>query len=726
MDVISALWEEIGRIRRSIPLGRAVARARAAYTAHRLVWTSVTLLAAVSLAALAQVQFDQNRLAWEWEGWQAPAAVGLVSLVLFGLTTQHIALEASWQAPPAVAWGRLLPPLISGMLVAAASIPWFSENTFRLPGLALLATGVGLALLALARESPAPPKMMARTPARTGLAWEWVALLVIVALGAALRLYHLDEIPGELTLDQISKFWDVRDVLLGKHAPIFFEANQGREAMFFYLIALVSQFTGLNFMAIKLTSALVGIATLPALYLLGREIGGRELGLVAAVLLAVNKWHILLSRLGYRVVLAPLFVMLILYFLARALRRGHLLDYGWSGVMLGLGMYTYKSFPFAVPGAVSCTLLYALRRGRRPLAGTAIMLLLALLVFIPSGVYAANSWEAYVYREDLQRRFLAEHYANSELTPVQGYAINLRKVALMNNFIADPIEIYNPTHERFFGPVSAALLILGLGYVLTRAVDGRNALLLIFPFWLIQPVVISMFAPHEWANTLRAATTIGPAILLAAMSLPVLHRRVSDLAYEHLPSLELAISRGSPQSGDDSPAKAARIRLQPARMVNALLVLGLILGLGMETVANCRSVFERYPAGQRFGGYPLARSIAEEIASWVGEVPVFVKYTYTGMDVGLIKVYLYSWGLGEYWDPDRPDSPWGYQIDTLAVDQPPLSRDDLPAAVYILYPDDVPQDLEPLKVRYPAHFILERTLPDGKLGYVVFVGHEGS
>lgn len=724
--MISALWEQLGKIRRSIPLGRAVAWARAAYAARRLAWTSVTLLTAVSLAALAQVQFDQNRLAWEWEGWKGPAAVGLVSLLLFGLITQQVALERPWQDPPAVAWGRLLPLLASGTIIAAASIPWFSENTFRLPGLALLAVGVGLALLALARERPARPKAEKRTPAHTGLAWEWVALLAIVALAAALRLYRLDEIPGELTLDQISKFWDVRDVVLGKRAPIFFEANQGRESMFFYLIALVSQFTGLSFMAIKLTSALVGITTVPALYLLGREIGGREMGLVAATLLAVSKWHILLSRIGYRVVLTPLFVILVLLFLARALRRGHLVDYGWTGVMLGLGTYTYKSFPFALPAALSGTLLYALRHRRPAVTGTGIMLLLTILVFIPNGVYAANSWEAYVYREDLQRQFLADHYANSELTPVEGYAINLRKVALMDNFIADPIEIYNPSHERFFGPVSAALLILGLGYLLSRAFDGRNALLLIFPFWLLQPVAISMFAPHEWANTLRAAATIGPGILVAAVSLPVLRRHVSDLAHRHLPPLELSISRGSPQAGDGEPATTTRVRLQPARVVNGLLIVVLVLALGLETFENYRSVFERYPAGQRFGGYPLARAVAEEIAGWVGEAPVFVKYTYTGMDVGLIKVYLYSWGLGAYWDPDDPDSPWGYQIDTLAVDEPPLSRDDLPAAVYILYPDDVPQGLEPLKERYPAHFVLDRTLPNGELGYVVFVGHEGS
>lgn len=722
--MLSALREQVVKIRGIIRLRPALERARAAYARHRAAWIAVSILGAVVLAVVAQVQFDHNRLAGRWDEWQVPAALGLGGLLLFGLSTQGIEIEAPPRDPPALDWGRLLPPLVAGVLLALASTPWFAGNRLRLPGLALLAAGLALALFTLWRQSPAPPARAERAGRRAGLAWEWVVLLGFVALGAALRLYRLDQIPGELTLDQISKYWDVRDVVLGKRAPIFFEANQGREALFFYLIALVSQFTGVGFLAMKLSSALVGIATIPAFYLLGREIGGRELGAMAALLLAVNKWHIILSRLGYRAILAPLFVILVLYFLARALRRGHLLDYGWTGVMLGLGMYSYKSFPVAVPAALSCTLLYALRGRRRALVGTAIMLLLALLAYLPNGVYALESWDEYVYREELQTRLLADHYADNGLTPVSGYLINLRKTALMNNFIADPIGIYNPPHERFFGPVSAALLILGLGYLLSRATEGRNALPLVFLLWLVQPVAISMFAPHEHANMLRAAATIGPGLLVAAVSLPVLRRSLTGIARQHLQPVELAISRGSARADQGAAGAETRLRFRPALAVTAILALVVTLAFGLETRENARSVFERYPSGLPFGGYPLARSIAGEIADWVGVAPVFVKYTYTGVDVGLVKVHLAARGLEASWDPDDPNSPWGYQTNTLALDEPPLSRTDLPAAVYILYPDDVPQGLEPLRARYSAHLVQRHELPDGELGYVVFIGHE--
>ena len=62
--------------------------------------------------------------------------------------------------------------------------------------------------------------------------------------------------------------------------------------------------------------------------------------------------------------------------------------------------------------------------------------------------------------------------------------------------------------------------------------------------------------------------------------------------------------------------------------------------MGLETRENVRSVFERYPEGLHYSGYPLARSIADEIADWVDVAPVFVKYTPNTVDVGLIKVHL--------------------------------------------------------------------------------------
>ena len=127
---------------------------------------------------------------------------------------------------------------------------------------------------------------------------------------------------------------------------------------------------------------------------------------------------------------------------------------------------------------------------------------------------------------------------------------------------------------------------------------------------------------------------------------------------------------------------------------------------------------------QRFHGNPLGRRIAEEVQDWLDVAPVFIKYSYSGIDVGLVKAYLTSWGVGGTWEPDHADAPGGYQVTTLSLDEPPLSREDLPVAVFILYPWEAREDLETLQQRYPEHLIINRHHPYGDLAYVVFVGHD--
>ena len=55
-----------------------------------------------------------------------------------------------------------------------------------------------------------------------------------------------------------------------------------------YWTLLVSWFfgTGLSFMSLKIGTVLLGLLTLPYMYLLGKEIGGKRVGLFALFLLA--------------------------------------------------------------------------------------------------------------------------------------------------------------------------------------------------------------------------------------------------------------------------------------------------------------------------------------------------------------------------------------------------------------------------------------------------------
>ena len=96
--------------------------------------------------------------------------------------------------------------------------------------------------------------------------WGWALLLLAVGLAAVLRFYRLDEWPPGPYRDEAYNALDALGVLRGQHA-LFFPANNGREPLFIYLVALSIALFGPTTLALRLPAAVVGaLTTLCLLY----------------------------------------------------------------------------------------------------------------------------------------------------------------------------------------------------------------------------------------------------------------------------------------------------------------------------------------------------------------------------------------------------------------------------------------------------------------------------
>lgn len=93
----------------------------------------------------------------------------------------------------------------------------------------------------------------------------------------------------------------------------------------------------MGFDALKLGTALVGVLTLPGVYLMVGEAVGWWVGLWATSFAAVASWPVILSRLGLRCPFAPLVSTWTFYLLLRGLRSGRRNDYLLLGLLLGAG-----------------------------------------------------------------------------------------------------------------------------------------------------------------------------------------------------------------------------------------------------------------------------------------------------------------------------------------------------------------------------------------------------
>jgi hypothetical protein len=197
----------------------------------------------------------------------------------------------------------------------------------------------------------------------------WFAAVagIILLVALVLRIYRLPELPVGLHYDEAANVTLAAPMARGESAPIFIEAYTGKEVLFFYLVAAVMRVLGPTPLALRLTGALVGVATVAAAAWMARELlhGRRGAGWVAlftAAFMATSFWHVVLSRYGFRAVSQPLLQALAVAALWRALRTR---AWGWfaaAGVLVGLTAYTYlpaRLFPIPLALALVVSLFEA-------------------------------------------------------------------------------------------------------------------------------------------------------------------------------------------------------------------------------------------------------------------------------------------------------------------------------------------------------------------------------
>ncbi|MFQ6057959.1 MAG: glycosyltransferase family 39 protein [Anaerolineae bacterium] len=661
----------------------------------------VPLIICLALAIFAQQSLDRREdLALAW------GAYGLAALA-FGLLFHRVGLEGERKAAPVERRrGRPL-PLLVGLVLGLLAFPRFAGNRFTPLGTFLWLGGVGLALWALRDRAPREMEPGARLRGLLGregiaLSWEGLALLGIVAVGAFLRFYQLDAVPREMGVDLPHIYNNVRHILRGEYL-IFFPSHPGREGLFCYLIALYARFFGLSHFAIKATGALIGLLTIPALYLLARELFSREVALYASAFLALGKWPVILSRTGYRATTMPLFVILVLYFLARALTTRRPLHFGLAGLCLGLGLYTYSAFllmPLAVLlGLAAYSLADRGRLVRENWVGIFLMFLLAALAFIPLGRYAYENPDRYFFR--VSTRITGREVPLPQ-DPVMVFLNNLRRSLLMFNYVGDGMFYINVPFQRQLGFFSGLFFVLGTAYVLFRWRRGYNVLIPVFLVVMLLPSALSLAFPGEVPNAVRAVGVIGPAFLLVALPLPLI-RRVLAQALSGAERREIfAVLRISPASQWE---KRWALPLQGQHLFAALVVPILV----WEGYSTYQTYFHDYVYYQPDHNYSISLEMARAIDDFAGDGPAYIKVWPFWYDGNAVRAQL------------RVQSQdWAGEITGLDPSAPPLSTLQ-GKAMFILHPEDE-EALSTLRQFFPRGVAVERRDQEGRVTFITFYG----
>lgn len=370
-------------------------------------------------------------------------------------------------------------------------------------------------------------------------------LCLILIIAGFMRLYHLTTTPPGLYPDEAMNGNNALQAIQTGDYKVFYPENNGREGLFTNIQAQFLKVFGTSHLlgtgvnepwVLRLPSAIFGILTVLGVYLLATEMFSVPVGLLSAFFIATNFWHVNFSRIGFRAIMAPFFLVWALYFFILALRKlkkhndsglvGNRilcgLDFKTSafavlgGIFYGLGFYSYIAYRISPLLILFAIFFYWLSNKdalfrKKLLHSTFYFLLSAFIVALPIGIYFLQHPADFMGRTTQVSVF-------SAASPLGDLAFNTVKTLGMFNFSGD----WNWRHNyagspELFWPVGI-LFLIGVIFSVRKIFKNENS----FGYWVLflwsalamLPVVISDEGiPHA----LRSILMIPPVIIFAGI-----------------------------------------------------------------------------------------------------------------------------------------------------------------------------------------------------------------
>ena len=384
----------------------------------------------------------------------------------------------------------------------------------------------------------------------------------IILLALFFRFYKINIMPGGLFPDMAANGLDINLMQQG-HLQPFYERGNGREALFFYMEWASVALFGKGVWQFSIVSALMGVLAVVMCYFvtfrlmmmggaLEDEICRKKavgVGLLAAFLMAVSTWHVVLSRTAFRATLIPLFSALTIYFLIRTYQATSKKAKIWFAVLFGasfaLGFYTYIAFRIMAAVlfmALAWPLLAKIKEWRFWKTVVSYKLsvfsfLLAFVVFFfPLGRYFYQNPGSFIGRAGQVSVF------NQSLYTVDGVGLVTKpstlvvlsvmgevfKTQFLGFFTQGDLNwrqnisgypFLSPLVSPFFGAGLAVIIVLGIWYFFApnkRAYWWKYYLLVGWFFGMLLPVITTAEGiPHG----LRGIGVIPPLFIITAWAL---------------------------------------------------------------------------------------------------------------------------------------------------------------------------------------------------------------
>ncbi len=369
-------------------------------------------------------------------------------------------------------------------------------------------------------------------------------LLLIFLLALFLRTFRLSTFPFGFHADEARVGWNALSILKtgaddrgNKFALYYNTFGDYRPTGIFYItIPSIALFGRIEF-AVRFPSALFGALSIFPLYFLTNLISGRkkignwplDVGHLASILLAINPWHLSVSRSTSEVVISLFFALSGLYFFVRGISQKSFKSFLFSFLLLVISYFFYHSIRLSAPLFIGVMIIYYWQGIKKSnLIKTSLLTLGALVLFtlllisnkeargrfsqvsIFSDLDVAYELSRMPFEEGPNKVFIARLFHNKVSTYTRRF-INEYTKYFSSNFLLVSTEA-KPTRYQTVGMgllsyVEFALLLAGL-IAIARKKQVSLALLLL----LIAPIPAALTT--EDAPNLHRALFMIPFLMI--------------------------------------------------------------------------------------------------------------------------------------------------------------------------------------------------------------------
>jgi len=184
---------------------------------------------------------------------------------------------------------------------------------------------------------------------------KFILLFFIILLATVLRLWGLEKYPAGLNADEAAIGYNAYSLILtgrdehGASWPVHFKSFADyKPGGYFYIVLPFVKILGLNELAVRLPSALLGALAVLGIFLLVKELfENSNLALIVSIFLAVSPWHIHFSRGGWETNVASTFILFGVWLFLKSLKSPKL--FPLSFLLFTFSLYTYHSARLVSP-----------------------------------------------------------------------------------------------------------------------------------------------------------------------------------------------------------------------------------------------------------------------------------------------------------------------------------------------------------------------------------------